>query len=219
VLGASGPQFQTTKIDPESLGNQRNRPRIVWNIAPNIFGGLRNLKDLVDPRFIGPDKFCHVHVVPPQGPVDRNFLSRQSKANAGSPDWVAGIEGDGPGGYAGEMSPEYQAKQAVLTGEHIKKQDIVITTALIPGRAAPVLVTADQVATMKPGSVIVDLAVENGGNVEGGRGAQGNGGQRRTPAARRCWAVSVFHNAMITPSAAALLHGESFCSPTLITWQ
>lgn len=73
------------------------------------------------------------------------------------------------GGYAKPMSPEYQAKQAVLTGEHIKKQDIVITTALIPGRAAPVLVTADQVATMKPGSVIIDLAIENGGNVEGGK--------------------------------------------------
>ncbi|CAN5300767.1 Re/Si-specific NAD(P)(+) transhydrogenase subunit alpha [soil metagenome] len=73
------------------------------------------------------------------------------------------------GGYAKPMSPEYQAKQAVLTGEHIKKQDIVITTALIPGRAAPVLVTAEQVATMKPGSVLIDLAVEAGGNVEGAR--------------------------------------------------
>ena len=73
------------------------------------------------------------------------------------------------GGYAKPMSPEYQAKQAALTGEHIKKQDIVITTALIPGRAAPVLVTAAQVATMKPGSVIVDLAVEAGGNVEGSK--------------------------------------------------
>jgi NAD(P) transhydrogenase subunit alpha len=73
------------------------------------------------------------------------------------------------GGYAKPMSPEYQAKQAALTGEHIKKQDIVITTALIPGRAAPVLVTAAQVATMKPGSVLIDLAVENGGNVEGAR--------------------------------------------------
>jgi len=73
------------------------------------------------------------------------------------------------GGYAKPMSPEYQAKQAALTGEHIKKQDIVITTALIPGRAAPVLVTADQVATMKPGSVLIDLAVEAGGNVEGAR--------------------------------------------------
>ena len=71
------------------------------------------------------------------------------------------------GGYAKPMSPEYQAKQAALTGEHIKKQDIVITTALIPGRAAPVLVSAAQVATMKPGSVIIDLAIENGGNVEG----------------------------------------------------
>ena len=73
------------------------------------------------------------------------------------------------GGYAKPMSPEYQAKQAALTGEHIKKQDIVITTALIPGRAAPVLISAAQVATMKPGSVIVDLAIENGGNVEGGK--------------------------------------------------
>jgi len=73
------------------------------------------------------------------------------------------------GGYAKPMSPEYQAKQAILVGEHIRKQDIVITTALIPGRAAPVLVTADQVATMKPGSVLIDLAVEAGGNVEGAR--------------------------------------------------
>jgi NAD(P) transhydrogenase subunit alpha len=73
------------------------------------------------------------------------------------------------GGYAKPMSPEYQAKQAVLTGEHIRKQDIVITTALIPGRAAPVLVTAEQVGTMKPGSVLIDLAVEAGGNVEGAR--------------------------------------------------
>ena len=73
------------------------------------------------------------------------------------------------GGYAKPMSPEYQAKQAALTGEHIKKQDIVITTALIPGRAAPVLVTAAQVATMKPGSVLIDLAVEAGGNVEGAK--------------------------------------------------
>ncbi|MGQ2990085.1 MAG: Re/Si-specific NAD(P)(+) transhydrogenase subunit alpha [Brevundimonas sp.] len=73
------------------------------------------------------------------------------------------------GGYAKPMSAEYQAKQAVLTGEHIRKQDIVITTALIPGRAAPVLVTAEQVATMKPGSVLIDLAVEAGGNVEGAR--------------------------------------------------
>lgn len=73
------------------------------------------------------------------------------------------------GGYAKPMSAEYQAKQAVLTGEHIKKQDIVITTALIPGRAAPVLVTAEQVATMKPGSVLIDLAVEAGGNVQGAK--------------------------------------------------
>jgi len=76
------------------------------------------------------------------------------------------------GGYAKPMSPEYQAKQAELTGEHIRKQDIVITTALIPGRAAPVLVTAAQVATMKPGSVLIDLAVEAGGNVEGAKAGE-----------------------------------------------
>ena len=70
-------------------------------------------------------------------------------------------------GYAKPMSPEYQAKQAALVGEHLKKQDIVITTALIPGRAAPRLVTAEQVASMRSGSVLVDLAVEQGGNVEG----------------------------------------------------
>jgi NAD(P) transhydrogenase subunit alpha len=71
------------------------------------------------------------------------------------------------GGYAKEMSKEYQAKQAALTAEHIKKQDIVITTALIPGRPAPRLITAAMVASMRPGSVIIDLAVERGGNVEG----------------------------------------------------
>ncbi len=71
------------------------------------------------------------------------------------------------GGYAKEMSKEYQAKQAALVAEHIKKQDIVITTALIPGRPAPRLITADMIASMRPGSVIVDLAVERGGNVEG----------------------------------------------------
>lgn len=71
------------------------------------------------------------------------------------------------GGYAKEMSKEYQAKQAALVADHIAKQDIVITTALIPGRPAPKLVSAAMVASMKPGSVIVDLAVERGGNVEG----------------------------------------------------
>ena len=67
-------------------------------------------------------------------------------------------------GYAKPMSPEYQAKQAALIAETIKKQDIVITTALIPGRKAPELVSAEMVQSMKPGSVIVDLAVEQGGN-------------------------------------------------------
>ena len=72
-------------------------------------------------------------------------------------------------GYAKPMSAEYQAKQAELISDHIRKQDIVITTALIPGRPAPKLVSGAQIAGMKPGSVIVDLAVEQGGNVEGSR--------------------------------------------------
>ncbi|WP_457301479.1 Re/Si-specific NAD(P)(+) transhydrogenase subunit alpha [Phyllobacterium sp. P5_D12] len=71
------------------------------------------------------------------------------------------------GGYAKEMSKEYQAKQAALVADHIAKQDIVITTALIPGRPAPRLVTRQMYARMRPGSVLIDLAVERGGNVEG----------------------------------------------------
>jgi NAD(P) transhydrogenase subunit alpha len=73
------------------------------------------------------------------------------------------------GGYAKEMSREYQAKQAALTAEHIKKQDVVITTALIPGRPAPKLVSGEMVKSMRPGSVLIDLAVERGGNVEGAK--------------------------------------------------
>jgi len=71
------------------------------------------------------------------------------------------------GGYAKEMSDDYKRQQAELVAAHIAKQDIVITTALIPGRPAPRLVTAEMVKSMQPGSVIVDLAVERGGNVEG----------------------------------------------------
>jgi H+-translocating NAD(P) transhydrogenase subunit alpha len=70
------------------------------------------------------------------------------------------------GGYAKEMSKEYQAKQAALVAEHVKRQDIVITTALIPGRPAPRLISKEMIASMRPGSVIVDLAVERGGNCE-----------------------------------------------------
>ena len=73
------------------------------------------------------------------------------------------------GGYAREMSEDYKRRQAELVAETLKKQDIVITTALIPGRPAPTLVTDEMVASMKPGSVIVDLAVEQGGNVVGSR--------------------------------------------------
>jgi NAD(P) transhydrogenase subunit alpha len=80
---------------------------------------------------------------------------------------VAGIEGEGQGGYASETSAEYQAAQAELVSGHIAKQDIVITTALIPGCPAPRLISDAQLATMRPGSVIVDLAAEAGGNVEG----------------------------------------------------
>src|SRR5437764_1491252 len=80
---------------------------------------------------------------------------------------VAGIEGEGAGGYATEMSEEYQKAQAELVSAHIAKQDIVITTALIPGRPAPQLVSDVQLATMRRGSVVVDLASDAGGNVEG----------------------------------------------------
>jgi NAD(P) transhydrogenase subunit alpha len=82
---------------------------------------------------------------------------------------VAGIEGEGQGGYAGEMSEEYKKAQAELVSSHIAKQDIVITTALIPGRPAPRLISDAQLATMRPGSVVVDLAAAAGGNVEGCR--------------------------------------------------
>jgi NAD(P) transhydrogenase subunit alpha len=80
---------------------------------------------------------------------------------------VSGIEGEGAGGYATEMSDEYRKAQAELVSAHIAKQDIVVTTALIPGKPAPRLISEDQLATMRPGSVIVDLAAEAGGNVEG----------------------------------------------------
>ncbi len=80
---------------------------------------------------------------------------------------VAGLEGEGAGGYASETSPEYQKAQAELVSGHIAKQDIVITTALIPGRPAPRLISDAQVASMRAGSVIVDLAAEAGGHVEG----------------------------------------------------
>src|SRR3974390_109304 len=69
-------------------------------------------------------------------------------------------------GYAKEMSKDYQSKQAALVADHIKKQDIIITTALIPGRPAPRLISKEMVASLRPGSVIVDLAVERGGNCE-----------------------------------------------------
>ena len=80
---------------------------------------------------------------------------------------VAGIEGEGAGGYATEMSPEYQKAQAELVSSHIAKQDIVVTTALIPEKPAPRLISDAQIATMRPGSVIVDMAASAGGNVEG----------------------------------------------------
>jgi H+-translocating NAD(P) transhydrogenase subunit alpha len=79
---------------------------------------------------------------------------------------VGGIEGEGQGGYATETSEEYRAAQAELVSGHIAKQDIVITTALIPGKPAPRLVSDSQIASMRPGSVIVDLAADSGGNVE-----------------------------------------------------
>ncbi|HEU5286223.1 MAG TPA: NAD(P) transhydrogenase subunit alpha [Sphingomicrobium sp.] len=80
---------------------------------------------------------------------------------------VAGIKGEGAGGYATEMSDEYQKAQAELVSSHIARQDIVITTALIPGKPAPRLISDAQLATMRGGSIIVDLAADAGGNVEG----------------------------------------------------
>ena len=81
--------------------------------------------------------------------------------------FAEGLEASGTGGYAAELTDEQKAKQAELVSGHIAKQDVVITTALIPGRPAPRLISDAQIASMKPGSVIVDLAVEQGGNVEG----------------------------------------------------
>ena len=99
----------------------------------------------------------------------RAATKEQIKSLGAKPIFVdeGGIEGEGTGGYASEMSDEYKAAQAELVSGHIAKQDIVITTALIPGRPAPRLISDAQIATMRPGSVIVDLAVEQGGNVEG----------------------------------------------------
>lgn len=78
-------------------------------------------------------------------------------------------EAETAGGYAKQMSKEYQKLQAELTATHIAKQDIVITTALIPGRPAPKLIDAKMIKSMRPGSVLVDLAIERGGNVEGAK--------------------------------------------------
>ena len=100
----------------------------------------------------------------------RSATKEQIKSLGAKPifvETVEGIEGEGSGGYATEMSEEYRKAQAELVSGHIAKQDIVITTALIPGRAAPRLITDAQIATMRPGSVIFDLAVAQGGNVEG----------------------------------------------------
>jgi NAD(P) transhydrogenase subunit alpha len=77
-----------------------------------------------------------------------------------------GEQGEGTGGYAKELSEEAHKKEQELVGKHVKDADVVITTALVPGRRAPILVTADMVRAMRAGSVIVDLAAEMGGNCE-----------------------------------------------------
>ncbi|ANU07514.1 NAD(P) transhydrogenase subunit alpha [Paraurantiacibacter namhicola] len=111
---------------------------------------------------------------------------------------VAGIEGEGSGGYATEMSEEYQKAQAELVSEHIAKQDIVITTALIPGRPAPRLISDAQIASMKTGSVIYDLAVVQGGNVEGA--------QADTPVVKHGVTIMGYSNTAgeLAPDASAL---------------
>lgn len=102
--------------------------------------------------------------------TDVRFAAKEQVASLGASfvtvDEEAMKEAETEGGYAKEMSEDFQRRQAEFVAEHIKKQDIVITTALIPGRPAPRLVSADMVQGMKPGSVVVDLAVEAGGNVE-----------------------------------------------------
>ena len=76
------------------------------------------------------------------------------------------IIGDGAGGYAKEMSPEFIAAEMALFAKQAKEVDIIITTALIPGKKAPILITKEMIESMKPGSVVVDLASEAGGNIE-----------------------------------------------------
>ncbi len=97
----------------------------------------------------------------------RPETAEQIKSLGGKPVFAEGLEAAGEGGYAAELTDEQKAAQAEMVSNHIAKQDIVITTALIPGRAAPRLVSDAQIATMKQGSVIFDLAVAQGGNVEG----------------------------------------------------
>ncbi|MER2606766.1 MAG: Re/Si-specific NAD(P)(+) transhydrogenase subunit alpha [Siculibacillus sp.] len=106
-------------------------------------------------------------------------------------------------GYAKPMSAEYQAKQAKLVAEHIKKQDVVITTALIPGRAAPRLVTAEMVASMRPGSVLIDLAVEQGGNVEGSVAGE------VVDTANGCQIVGYVNLAAKIPASASALYAKN----------
>ncbi len=123
-------------------------------------------------------------------------------------------------GYAKAMSAEYQAKQAALVGEHIRKQDIVVTTALIPGRTAPRLVTAGQAGSMRAGSVIVDLAVDQGGNVEGSRPGEvvvAAGGARivgvSNMAGRIAADASALYSKNLLALAALLLDAEGNLAP------
>ena len=122
--------------------------------------GVAGLQAIATAKRLGAQVARPMCARPPRSRSSRSVPSRLRRE-------VAGIEGEGSGGYATEMSEEYQAAQAELVSSHIAKQDIVITTALIPGRAAPRLISEAQIASMKPGSVIFDLAVAQGGNVEG----------------------------------------------------
>jgi H+-translocating NAD(P) transhydrogenase subunit alpha len=99
----------------------------------------------------------------------RPETAEQIRSLGAKPVFAEGLEASGEGGYAAELTDEQKAAQAEMVSGHIAKQDIVITTALIPGRAAPRLVSEAQIATMKRGSVIFDLAVAQGGNVEGSK--------------------------------------------------
>ena len=142
--------------DDDDRRRHRSRPRACSSWAPASPACRRSRPRAASARWSAP---------PTCGPPPRS-RSRASGPSSSRSRTRSSRQAETAGGYAKEMSAEYREKQAALVAAHIAKQDIVITTALIPGRPAPRLVTRAMVEAMRPGSVIVDLAVERGGNVE-----------------------------------------------------